>query len=143
MSFDVKTRLSMLRGSARKRGLNVNLDLNKYQALIDLGCTYCGKDLSNENGYCLDRLDSSKGYNLFNVVGCCKICNRAKSDMTVEAFIDMATRVSNHYQMMTKIFQELNKEGIYYSPEMELDYYNNLENKNLGRLKMVNSINIG
>ena len=79
MSFDVKTRLSQLRGSARKRGINVNLDLNKYQVLINDGCHFCGENLKNQNGYCLDRVNSKQGYNYDNVVACCKICNRAKA----------------------------------------------------------------
>jgi 5-methylcytosine-specific restriction endonuclease McrA len=34
----------------------------------------------------LDRLDSSKDYTLNNVVSCCVMCNRAKSDMTIKEF---------------------------------------------------------
>lgn len=93
MSFNVKNRISKLRGSAKERHLNINLDANKYQVLIDAGCYYCGKSLSDEKGYCLDRVDSTKGYNIMNLVGCCKICNRAKSNMDVYDFIDWIKKV--------------------------------------------------
>lgn len=92
MGFDVRTRLSKLTNSAKKRGIHVNLDVNKYQELVKFGCHFCGKDLSDENGYCLDRVDNKKGYTIQNVVPCCKICNRAKGELSNEQFIEMCKK---------------------------------------------------
>lgn len=96
VGFNVQKRLRKLIASAKARRIKINLDVNKYQILINCGCYFCGKDLKNENGYCLDRVDSSKGYIISNVVGCCKICNRAKSDMNVYDFIDWVYKSAIH-----------------------------------------------
>ena len=53
-------------------------------ALISSPCAYCGKIQEQFNG--LDRIDSSKGYTIDNVVSCCKYCNFAKNDLTVDEF---------------------------------------------------------
>jgi hypothetical protein len=45
----------------------------------------------------VDRLDSSCGYTLDNVVTCCTICNVAKSAMTVEEFKQWVLRVAMHW----------------------------------------------
>lgn len=112
MSFDVKTRLSKLKNSAKSRGLQVNIDVNKYQFLIDSGCHFCGKDLSDENGYCLDRVDSSKGYSIRNVVPCCKICNRAKSDMDVFHFRNWVVKAAKHIESQNKEVQVMMELGV-------------------------------
>ena len=112
MGFDVNTRLSLLRASAKARGIHVNLDVNKYQLLIDNGCEFCGKDLSDENGYCLDRVDSNKGYNLANVGPCCKICNRAKSDMDVIDFCNWVQKAAKHLEKRIAEVDKLKKMGM-------------------------------
>lgn len=112
MSFDIKTRLSMLKSSAKARGLTVNLSLNKYQALIDTGCHFCGIDLKDEKGYCLDRLDSNGNYIISNVVSCCKICNRAKSNMNVHDFIDWLKRANIHMQKNVDTINKLKSLGV-------------------------------
>lgn len=53
----------------------------QYYKKIKKGCYYCGKSLTDELGYCLDRLDNKKGYYNNNTVGCCKYCNRLKNNM--------------------------------------------------------------
>lgn len=63
-------------------------------------CFYCDSEPSNMisqygfkyNG--LDRVDSSKGYSLSNVVTCCKICNRAKSDLSQKDFYDWIEKLN-------------------------------------------------
>jgi hypothetical protein len=146
MSFDVRTRLSMLRGSARKRGINVNLDIAKYQYIIDRGCEFCGISLENEKGYCLDRVNNKKGYVITNVVGCCKICNRAKSDMDVYEFMDWVIRANKHINKNADEIGELKSLGFTEDMMIEMalritDEYS--KQMNFGRLKEVNSTNVG
>lgn len=112
MGFDVTSRLSMLKASAKARGINVNLDVNKYQLLINIGCHFCGSDLKTEKGYCLDRIDNNKGYIITNVVGCCKICNRAKSNMNVYDFANWLQKASNHTQSQIETAKEILNMGI-------------------------------
>lgn len=121
MGFDIKTRLSMLKSSAKARGLFVNLDLNKYQTLIDYGCHFCGNDLKNENGYCLDRIDSQKNYIISNVVPCCKVCNRAKSNMNYHDFLDWIEKAANHMKLQKQNMKELEELRITQELYIELE----------------------
>lgn len=140
MGFDVKSRLSRLRSSAKKRKININLDINKYQYLINLGCHYCGDDLKNELGYCLDRMDSNKGYTYLNVVGCCKICNRAKSNMTFGDFISWIQKAHKFQSEIIEFFknQKLNGTLKPYKWEEEEKILNELhKEKEKARIKEV------
>lgn len=44
----------------------------------------------------VDRVDSSRGYDKENIVPCCKICNRSKSDMSESDFIAWGLRLGDH-----------------------------------------------
>jgi aldehyde:ferredoxin oxidoreductase len=89
--------------SAKKRNLSFKLLKEDFSRLTKLNCHYCnltpstimkGQDKSRKmngdyiyNG--LDRINSNKGYELDNVVTCCKHCNRLKSDLvSYEEFIE-------------------------------------------------------
>lgn len=112
MSFNVRTRIAKLKNSAKQRDLHVNLDVNKYQYLIDAGCHFCGDDLKTEKGYCLDRVDSNGGYNIMNLVGCCKVCNRMKSNMNVRDFIDHIVNIAIRTQENLKRINEMKAMGL-------------------------------
>lgn len=95
-----------LKASGRRRGYSFNLTINQIKELVTKKCHYCNSDphqtvnilknhaLSQEkvekygeityNG--IDRIDSSKGYELDNVVTCCKKCNIAKHVQSTEEF---------------------------------------------------------
>ena len=45
----------------------------------------------------LDRVDSSKGYTIDNVVPCCAICNTAKNKMTQKEFKEWIKTVYENY----------------------------------------------
>lgn len=99
---------------AINRGLCWELTLVEVDALINGDCFYCdsppelriirGERLkqgrlvmkAHING--IDRMDNSMGYTKENCVSCCKTCNRAKHTMSVEAFLEKATKIHNkHY----------------------------------------------
>lgn len=61
-------------------------------ALFKSPCWYCGDDSPNLRG--IDRVDSRLGYSTDNVVPCCKICNRAKMDMSMFDFGKYCERFS-------------------------------------------------
>lgn len=85
------------RHHAGKRGLKWDVDDATFDRLVAGNCHYCGEPprmikktyFKNEaftyNG--IDRLDNTNGYVHGNIVSCCKTCNHAKKDMTVEAFL--------------------------------------------------------
>jgi len=44
----------------------------------------------------IDRLDSSKGHVIDNVVPCCKWCNYAKRERSYKDFLDWVVVIYNH-----------------------------------------------
>ena len=91
--------------SAKKRRIEFALSKDEFKSLISQDCTYCGSPPSSfylmrgSNGGILyngiDRVKSSLGYTLDNVVPCCGMCNRAKIDMDVEEFMLWINRLVN------------------------------------------------
>jgi len=81
---------------ASNRGLVWELTREIFDLLIQGNCHYCdsspatirkARRMNGDLAYNgIDRLDPKQGYKLGNVVSCCKICNRAKSNMQVEDF---------------------------------------------------------
>lgn len=94
----IQQRLKILKKQAKKRKISVNLNENYYAQLLDLNCIYCGDTLHDKGGYCLDRLDNSKGYTNENSNPCCGTCNKAKGKMSSEEFIDWVQKAYK-YQM--------------------------------------------
>ncbi len=120
-----KFAFTILKCQAKDRGLENTLPLTDFIRISEENCTYCGAEPSNDMGVWwrnklksgqkrnkiredkrtegvswltngLDRVDSSKGYVLGNVVACCKDCNRAKSDMTTEKFMTWLDKLANN-----------------------------------------------
>ena len=98
--------LYMYKYSAKKKGLLWDLSEELCRNLFLSKCHYCGIMNSNTirsrpsaelfiyNG--IDRIDSNKGYTKDNVVSCCCICNKAKTNMSKEEFLSWVSRVYKH-----------------------------------------------
>ena len=93
--------------NAAFRGLEFNLQAEKFRILTSSDCFYCGippfaRLYRHRNGtYAyngLDRVDPVRGYTEQNVVPCCIICNRAKRSMTHDEFMGWLNRVFVHQQ---------------------------------------------
>lgn len=99
--FDSKSRLKFaaIKGGAKSRNINFCLTEQQMYDLLNSPCTYCG--CKNCNG--IDRIDSSKGYELGNVTPCCAMCNRMKSNYSLEAF-------KSHIQKIYKYLNDDNQE---------------------------------
>jgi hypothetical protein len=95
---------------AKARNLSFNLEYQYFKTLTQQNCHYCGIEpkqvyqLKNPktgkirsgipilyNG--IDRIDSAKNYTPDNVVSCCKICNTAKSNLSLTEFKDWINRL--------------------------------------------------
>lgn len=84
-----------------KKGFTIELTIDQFIDLASKPCHYCDSLPSNirrkdkhtfyYNG--IDRIDSSKGYLLDNVLPCCWVCNRAKGDMPYAEFIRWIDRL--------------------------------------------------
>jgi hypothetical protein len=100
--------LRNLRSSKRSVGWPYALTDLQFELLSHAECFYCGIPPSSEfrshvrfgpKKHCcnkcpgcfyyhgLDRVDSSRGYEVGNVVPCCRLCNTAKMDMSVTDFL--------------------------------------------------------
>ena len=105
------------RRNAKERGLPFELTEEEFFTLIKQSCYYCNNEPNNvmrlnyynkqepERCYIyngIDRIDNSKGYIKGNVVTCCKTCNWAKRDMSLEQFKNWIKRIYiNLYKKVT------------------------------------------
>lgn len=104
-----------LKSGAMDRGFEVSLGYERFKLLIKQDCWFCGYEpydsrstysrkrysigIEADYSECLqgiDRLDSSLGYTIENCVPCCSMCNRMKSDFTVEQFLYRIQAINKH-----------------------------------------------
>lgn len=95
--------------NAKRRNLIFNLTIDDFKILTSNNCHYCSipplqirKSQSKYNpeskNYTyngIDRLDSTKGYILENVVSCCHTCNIMKRDQSYIAFLYRIDKIYN------------------------------------------------
>ncbi len=106
--------------NAKRRGIPWQISLEEFIAVVLCNCFWCDappSDIYNvaitKNGYTqrkfqsyltkhgwikhggLDRIDTSSGYELRNVLPACKYCNFARNDRTVLEFQDWIYQVTN------------------------------------------------
>lgn len=96
-----------MKRQAKRRGISWELSKDQTKEITTSDCFYCGRipstganrsDLRGDflhNG--IDRIDSTKGYHIENVVACCWMCNRAKSNLTVDQFREWIKSIFNHW----------------------------------------------
>jgi 5-methylcytosine-specific restriction endonuclease McrA len=96
------------KNGAKKRGLEYKLTEKQFSEITKKDCYYCGekpKGITNGkrtnrayifNG--LDRIDNTKGYTTDNVVPCCRNCNYAKHQLTLQEFKEWIRRVYNRME---------------------------------------------
>ena len=96
--------------NAKKRSLIFNLTKEQFKTITQKDCHYCkikpiqvvttSKSKSTKrniehskyfyNG--IDRVDNNVGYELYNCVSCCSICNRSKHIMSYQEFMSYIER---------------------------------------------------
>jgi hypothetical protein len=95
--------------SASDRGHEWCISIDEFRAITQMNCTYCGVKPSTLGGLKndrkvpstglyvyngLDRVDTSAGYTMQNIVPCCWFCNRAKNSMSSAEWIEWSNRFS-------------------------------------------------
>jgi len=80
--------------SVKSRGVvEWNLTIDEAVALtLHANCSYCGFPAKEE--ITLDRVDSTQGYVLENVVPSCLLCNVIKNDLTLADFLDKVVAIA-------------------------------------------------
>ena len=64
---------------ARNGKKDWELSKEQYMQLVCQLCSYCKRPLG-KTGIRLDRIDNARGYEITNVLPCCYLCNRIRSD---------------------------------------------------------------
>jgi hypothetical protein len=141
--INMKERVKKLLQSAKARNIEVDLKVRLWEDLIKLGCNYCGSDISDEKGYCLDRFDNEKGYTNENIAVCCKICNYAKRAMDAHDFYDWVERAYKHQQkhlnaMAAKQFTFFEEDFVRHNIKLKVEHRKKF-NKYLHSRRMANS----
>lgn len=93
------------KGNAKTRNVKFNISKEYFGKIASKPCSYCNS-LPNKKVYgfvdrCkpyngLDRINSFLGYVEGNVTSCCKYCNYAKHDMSVQDFKKWLTECYTH-----------------------------------------------
>ncbi len=79
-----RARFALVKGNARQFNREFSLSFTYFHSFWDTPCTYCRRPME---GIGLDRVDSSRGYVVGNVVQCCWTCNTRKRDAELEEFL--------------------------------------------------------
>lgn len=88
------------RYSANKRGFEFLLSREEFVSFWGVPCRYCNYSFDKVR---LDRVDSTKGYCMKNVVSCCKRCNQIKNDFTAEQIHMTALKFTRMAETIEKI----------------------------------------
>lgn len=89
--------------NAIKRGFAFDLTDKEFIKLITGNCYYCDSAPSNTSAYYkvkyngIDRVNNKKGYLKQNVVSCCALCNKMKSALTQDEFIDHVLKIHKRF----------------------------------------------
>ncbi len=95
--------LSRYKKQAKQRGFSFDLTEETAHELMTKDCYYCGNPPNNiserKTSYGrfvysgIDRVDNKVGYTIGNCVSCCHLCNRMKSDLAFEDFLDHIKKI--------------------------------------------------
>lgn len=88
-----------LRTAARRKGRVWELTRDEFKDIRVKPCYYCGYHNSTVG---IDRVDNNVGYTLDNCVPCCFVCNRMKSILTYDEFIDKCKKIVKTYENCTR-----------------------------------------
>jgi len=76
-------RFNNAKHGAEKRKKSFTITFEEFCEITSKPCCYCDDQMGFQNkaGSKLDRIDSSVGYEINNVISCCWICNKIKNDI--------------------------------------------------------------
>lgn len=92
--------LASYRHNAKKKGRPFQLTETIYADTTQQPCVYCHRDITETNTSGIDRIDNSVGYLETNIQPCCSECNWMRADLTVEAFLEKASRIAARAELL-------------------------------------------
>jgi hypothetical protein len=87
---------STYRSGAVRRGYSFELSHDEFVKILLGACVYCGADKAMG----IDRVDNNEGYILGNSAPCCAHCNRMKWAHDRDFFLNHATKIAKHNNMV-------------------------------------------
>lgn len=99
---------TIYKSEAKRRNKEWKLSENETVELFKKKCHYCDC-FDGING--IDRIDSFKGYEIKNVVSCCKYCNIMKNVKSYETFKIVITHLYNSF--VTNNIVNVNNENVF------------------------------
>jgi len=101
------------KNNAKNNGRDFTIQIDDFIKIISKNCHYCNAKPNTISGKSrkrikfngqylyngIDRIDNRKGYPIKNVVPCCKICNRAKNNMTYDDFVLWIKRLKQNSKL--------------------------------------------
>ena len=97
LKYNDKKRYDHYKHGAKSRKLCFDLTIDEFKNITSQPCAYCGEFSVYFNGVGIngiDRIDSSKGYIVNNVIPCCEMCNKMKSNYNVKDWINKIKIIS-------------------------------------------------
>lgn len=105
--FSIYDRLFFQRVTNTRKKIEIKITATDYYNIAKNDCFYCEAKPTKYAPYkdktdCIyvngvDRVDSSKGYELTNCVPCCYSCNTAKNSLTSDEFFKLIERIYNKH----------------------------------------------
>lgn len=89
----MNSKYSTIKSGATRREIFWGLTKQEFTSFWQKSCEYCDSEITTIG---LDRVDSTRGYVLDNVVACCPICNVMKLALPRDVFIKHCQKVVNH-----------------------------------------------
>ena len=84
------SKYSTYKSNAKQRNLSFNLTFGQFMTFWQKPCAYCNNSIETIG---LDRIDNERGYELDNVMPCCRQCNVSRSDYSQIEFIKHCKKV--------------------------------------------------
>jgi len=98
---------------AEKRAYSFKIEFNDFCFLVQQRCYYCGAEPNTVCGDSLynglDRVENDVGYELTNVVSCCRGCNTSKMGLNKKDFLGRAEKCLIHLCESGEIIHSLKK----------------------------------
>lgn len=89
-------RLFSYKRSAEQRNIDWLLTEEDFEMFWQKPCSYCGSIIETIG---IDRVDSSKPYEINNCKSCCSDCNKMKMDLSEEYFLKMIKKIYNNLNL--------------------------------------------